>query len=140
MNKPLILALTLMMSGRMMTLAYIHRAGGGGPGDPPAVWLMPLVGDAVVGLTGLVVAWLIATRRGLGVWVAAIVWNAAAIWDALSAWLIHLTAPWPEFFMIELMGSAMFFIASAMHAALIWLLLRPGARRPFLGGGTYSAG
>lgn len=104
-----------------MTLAFIHRAGGGMPGDPPASWLMPLIGDAVVGVTGLVVAWLIATRRGLGIWTTVIVWNSIGIWDALSAFIIQSTDPWPEFFMLRLIGPSMFFMAAAMHLANIYL-------------------
>ena len=114
MHKALITGLTLMMSGRAMTLAYIHRAGGDNPGDPPSAWLMPLVGDAVVGLAGLVIAYLIATRRGLAVWTAAIAWNVIGIWDAMSAFVIHNTNPWPEFFMVQIFGGSMFFLASEM--------------------------
>ena len=65
MQKTLILILTLMLTGRAMTVAFIHRAGGNAMGGPPIVWLMPLIGDAVVGLSGLVVAYLIWTCRGL---------------------------------------------------------------------------
>ena len=41
MYKNIMLLLTLMLTGRAMTLAFIHRAGGTNPGDPPVVWLMP---------------------------------------------------------------------------------------------------
>jgi hypothetical protein len=92
MQKTIILALTLMLTGRAMILAFIHRAGGGGVGDPPLAWLMPLIGDSVVGLSGLGVAYLIWTRRGLAIWTLVVVWNAIAIWDAMSAYIIHLSA------------------------------------------------
>ena len=128
MQKTLILILTLMLTGRAMTLAFIHRAGGDAIGDPPLVWLMPLIGDAVVGLSGLVVAYLIWTRRGLAVWTAIVVWNAIAIWDAMSAFVIHLTAPWPEFFMVQMFGSSMFFMASAVHLVILVLILRDPLR------------
>ena len=97
MHKNLVFLLTLMLAGRAMTLAFIHRAGGENPGDPPAAWLMPLVGDAVIGLTGVLMAYLIMKRTGLFVWTAIITWNVVAIWDAMSAFIIHLTNPWPEF-------------------------------------------
>ena len=45
----ILVALVLMASGWAMTLAFIARAGDGGPGDPPDAWLMPLVGDAFIG-------------------------------------------------------------------------------------------
>lgn len=116
-----------------MTLAYIHRAGGLEPGDPPAAWLMPLLGDAVIGLSGLLIIYLIVSRRGMFVWTAVIVWNAIAIWDAMSAFIIHLTNPWPEFFMIQIFGPFMFFAASAMHLAAIYLASRKSLRGELLG-------
>ena len=133
MKQKLVLMLTLMLSGRAMTLAFISRAGGSNPGDPPAAWLMPLVGDALIGISGLLIAFLIAKRTGLWVWTAIIVWNAIGIWDALSAYVIHTTNPWPEFFMIELFGPSMFFAASSMHLAIIYLVSRPDLRERFLG-------
>ncbi|GEM_PF-2280483 len=133
MNQRIILFLTLMLSGRAMTLAFIHRVGGGMPGDPPPAWLMPLVGDAIIGVTGLWVAYLIWKKTGMWVWTAVIVWNSLAIWDALSAFTINATNPWPEFFMIKLMGSSMFFAASAMHLAIIILASRKEVRRQLLG-------
>ena len=133
MHQKLILLLTVMLSGRAMTLAFIHRAGGTLPGDPPAAWLMPLVGDAIIGITGLFIAYLILKKTGLWVWTAIIVWNSIAIWDALSAYIIHMTNPWPEFFMIKLVGSSMFFAASAMHLAILVLACRSDARKHFIG-------
>jgi len=121
----LILVLTLMLSGRAMTLMFIHRAGGGAEGDPPWPWLMPLIGDAVVGLSGLFMAYLVLKRTGLAVWTLLVTWNAIGIWDALSAYILSVTAPWPEFFMLQIFGSMMFFAASAMHLILIYLLSRP---------------
>ncbi|VAX08654.1 hypothetical protein MNBD_GAMMA25-883 [hydrothermal vent metagenome] len=98
MQKKLILILVLMLSGRAMTLAFIHRVGGAMPGDPPAAWLMPLIGDAIIGLSALLIALLVLKKTGLWVWVTIITWNAIAIWDALAAYIIYLTNPWPEFF------------------------------------------
>jgi len=84
MKNTLMFVLTLMMCGRMMTLAYIHRAGGSAVGDPPAAWLMPLIGDAVIGISGLVVAYIILRKTGLWAWTAIVTWNVVAIWDAIS--------------------------------------------------------
>lgn len=124
MNKILMVMLTLMLSGRAMTLAYIHRAGGANPGDPPAAWLMPLIGDAVIGLSGLVCVYLLLKHRGLWVWTFVVTWNVVAIWDAMSALIVQHTHPWPEFFMIQIFGHSMFFIASAMHLINLYLLTR----------------
>ena len=129
----LIGVLTLMMAGRMMTLAFLHRAGRGLDGDPPAAWLMPLIGDAVIGVTALVVAWLVWTKRGLLVWAGIIAWNVAGAWDALSAYIVSATAPWPKFFMLQVFGSSMFFMAAAMHVVILWLITRPQMQAHFIG-------
>lgn len=133
MKQKLALILTLMLCGRAMTLAFISRAGGTAPGDPPAAWLMPLLGDAVIGITGLFIAYLIVSRRGQWVWTSVIVWNAVAIWDALAAFVIHTTNPWPEFFMIRLLGPSMFFAAAAMHLAVIYLVSRADLKQRLFG-------
>lgn len=133
MQKIILMILTLMLSGRAMTLAFIHRAGAGGVGDPPAAWLMPLIGDAVIGITGLVMVYLILRGNSLWAWTALVVWNVVAIWDALSAYIVHLTNPWPEFFMIKIVGASMFFLAAAIHATNLTLLARCEVRREFIG-------
>lgn len=135
MQKSIILILTLMLTGRAMTLAFIHRAGGDEVGDPPIAWLMPLLGDAIVGLSGVAIAYLIWRRQGLFVWTSIVVWNVVAIWDALSAYIIHLTVPWPEFFMVQLFGASMFFAASGMHAAILILVCSEPLRSALLSEG-----
>jgi len=131
-KQKIVLILTLMLVWRAMTLAFITRAGGANPGDPPPAWLMPLLGDAVIGITGLLIAYLIVKKTGLWVWTAIIVWNAVAIWDALSAFIINTTNPWPEFFMLQTFGASMFFAASAMHLAVIVLVSQPDLRVRYL--------
>ena len=131
MQRNIMFVLTLMLSGRAMTLAFIHRAGGTMPGDPPSAWLMPLLGDAVIGVTGLFVALIMLKKTSQWAWLTIVVWNCVAIWDALSAYVIHLTNPWPDFFMIEIMGPAMFFAASAMHLIILVLAFRPEVRSQF---------
>lgn len=59
MKLKLLVVPTVMAAGRAMTLVFIGRARDGGAGDPPDVWLMPLFGDAVIGLAAIVVALLI---------------------------------------------------------------------------------
>lgn len=119
------MALTLMAAGRAMTLVYISRAGDGGPGDPPDAWLMPLIGDAVIGLAALVVAVLIWKRPNPSTWVIAVVWSAIGAFDAIAAFVVDVSAPWPEFFMLEIFGRPMFFAAASMHIAIIYLLSKP---------------
>lgn len=133
MERTMMLILTLLLAGRAMTLAFISRAGSALPGDPPAAWLMPLLGDAIIGVSALVIAFLILRKRGLWVWTAIIVWNVVAIWDALSAYIVHLINPWPEFFMLQMVGPSMFFAASAIHLVIILLATRPKVRTQLLG-------
>ena len=135
MKKNLLLLLTLVLCGRAMTLAYIARAGGANPGDPPAAWLMPLIGDAVIGVTGLWIAYLMVKKTGLWVWTTIVIWNAVAIWDALSAFIVHKTVPWPGFFMTEIFGSPMFFAAALMHLAIVVLLNQREIKSHYLAGG-----
>ena len=65
MKQKVILILTPLLCGRAMTLAFIGRAGGSNPGDPPTAWLMHLVGDAVIGIAGLFIVFLILKKTGL---------------------------------------------------------------------------
>ncbi|MDA0812873.1 MAG: hypothetical protein O3C21_10865 [Verrucomicrobia bacterium] len=132
MKKKIVLILTLMLCGRAMTLAFIARAGGTGPGDPPLVWLMPLLGDAVIGISGLLIAYLVLKKTGLWVWTAIIVWNAVATWDALSAYVIQTTAPWPDFFMLRIFGTSMFFAAALMHLVIIYLVSQKDQRAKYM--------
>lgn len=124
-------ALTALSAGRAMTLPYISRAGDGGAGDPPEAWLMPLLGDALIGVTAVAVAVLLVARQTPTVWTAAIAWNAVAAFDALAAYVIETTAPWPSFFMLEAVGRPMFFAAAAIHAAIIGLLMTDDVKQRF---------
>lgn len=133
MKMKLILIMTLMMSGRAMTLAFIHRAGGNLSGDPPAAWLLPLIGDAVIGISALWIAYLLLKQRGLWVWTSIVVWNALSIWDSLSAYVVNASNPWPEFFMLQTFGSSMFFVAAAMNFVILYQLSQPEIRNSILG-------
>lgn len=126
-----VLALTLMAAGRAMTLAFIGRAGDGGPSDPPDAWLMPLIGDAFIGLAAIGVALLVWRRRTPTTWLIAVVWSALGAFDALAAFIVELSVPWPEFFMLEIFGRTMFFAAFALHTIIIVLLSRPHVRSAF---------
>ncbi|MEN8041044.1 MAG: hypothetical protein ABFR95_06030 [Actinomycetota bacterium] len=129
-----LLIITLILAGRAMTVAFIADAGSGVAGDPPAAWLMPLLGDAVIGLSAFVVAYLILRGRGLSAWTMIVTWNVIGIWDALSAYVIHVSVPWPEFFMIEVFGASMFFAASAMHLINLFLVTHRELRNHYLNG------
>ena len=131
MYRKIAVVLTVMAAGRAMTIPFIARAGDGGPQDPPEVWLMPLVADAAIGVTALVVAALLWRRPNPTTWAIAIAWSAIGAFDAIAAFIIESTAPWPEFFMLELFGRSMFLAATALHVAIIYLLTRPESRSEF---------
>ena len=122
MRLKIVIALTLMAAGRAMTLPFIGRAGDGGPGDPPDAWLMPLIADAAIGIAAVGVVLLIWKRPTPATWVIAVTWSAIGAFDALAAFVVETSAPWPDFFMLEIFGRSMFFAAGAMHAAIIALL------------------
>ena len=124
----ILIVLTLLASGRAMTLAFLHRVGDGGPGDPPDAWLMPLVGDAIVGVSALVVAWLLWRWPSPATWLVAVVWTVVAAFDAFAAWLVEISVPWADFFMLELLGRVMFPAAIALHIVILVLLLQPQIR------------
>lgn len=73
MQRKVICVLILLLSGRAMTIPFIAQAGGDMPGDPPAAWTMPLIGDAIIGISALWIAFLIMKRSGLWVWTTIIV-------------------------------------------------------------------
>ncbi len=131
MSRKIALVLIVMASGRAMTIPFIHRAGDGGAGDPPDAWLMPLVGDAAIGLAALVIAYLVLRMPSPGTWAATIAWSAIGAFDAIAALLVEISAPWPEFFMLELIGRPMFFAAVVLHVAIIVLVSRPDALEEF---------
>lgn len=125
MRLKILYVLIALATGRAMTLAFITRAGDGGVGDPPGPWLMPLVGDAVVGLTAAAVVVAIWKRPTPATWVVAVVWSAVGAFDAVAAFIVQTSAPWPDFFMIEIFGPSMFFAATALHLVIIHLLSQP---------------
>jgi hypothetical protein len=128
----LVIALTIMAAGRAMTIPFIGRAGDGGAGDPPDAWLMPLIGDAAIGLAAVAVAALLWWRPSPTSWLIAIVWSAIGAFDAIAAFIVDTTSPWPDFFMLQLFGRPMFFAAAAMHILIIYLLFRPAAQQEYL--------
>ena len=130
-HRKVLLGLTLMLAGRAMTLWFLGDVGSALEGAPPNAWLSPLVGDAVIGVSALVIAGLIVRGRGLLAWTLIVTWNAVAIWDALAAYLVHVSVPWPSFFMVQLFGSSMFFMATAMHLLCLGLIARKEVRLDF---------
>lgn len=122
------IGLVLAATGRAMTLAFISRVGDGGAGDPPGAWLMPLLGDAAIGLAAPIVGFLLWKRPSPVTWLIAIVWSAVAVFDAIAALVVEISSPWPEFFMLQTFGRSMFALAVGLHIAAVTLLFRTDAR------------
>ncbi len=93
MKLKVVLVLTALAVGRAMTIPFIARAGGNGAGDPPKAWLMPLLGDAVVGIAALAVVWLLLSRPTPGAWTAAVIFHSIAAFDAVTAYVVDVSAP-----------------------------------------------
>lgn len=127
----LLRVLIALSIGRAMTVPFIHRAGDGGAGDPPAAWLMPLIGDAVIGISGIAVLYLVLRVSRPFAWTVAVAWSAVAAFDAVAAYVVDVQSPWPEFFMLEVFGRSMFFAAAVMHIVIISLLLRTDVQQFF---------
>lgn len=131
--KKALAALTLLMAMRMMTVAHVAAAGSGLPGAPPAPWLLPLLGDAVIGLTAIPVALLAWKGRGLLAWTAVVVWNALAAWDSISAFLVNHASPWNDFDLLRAFGPSMFFVSAAVNLVMLAGVAAPRLRAEFLG-------
>lgn len=129
--RKLLIILILMASGRAMTLAFVGRVGAGGVGDPPSAWLMPLVGDAFIGLSALLVAYLVLLRPTPASWTVAVIWTSLGAFDAAAAFLVEVSVPWPEFFMLEIFGRGMFLAAIGLHLGVLALLMRSEIRAGF---------
>ncbi len=131
MSRKIALVFIIMTIGRAMTIPYIHRAGDGGLGDPPEAWLIPLIGDAAIGIAAIVIAFLVWRTPSPATWAATIAWSAIGAFDAVAAFIVEVSTPWPEFFMIELIGRPMFFAAVLLHVAIIILVSRKDALEDF---------
>ncbi len=134
----ILIILTVLSIGRAMTLPFITRAGDGGPGDPPSAWLMPLLADATIGIAAIAVVVALVRGRTPAVWAGAIAFHAIAAFDALAALLVEVQTPWPDFFMIQAFGRAMFIGAAAMHLVALVLLGSAEVRSRFAVLGTES--
>lgn len=72
-----------------LTVIHVYRVAALGlvltalEGGVPPVFIIPGVGDFLAGITAPIIAFLLWRRRGLRVWLAAIVWHALALSDLL---------------------------------------------------------
>jgi hypothetical protein len=92
---------------------------------------MPLVGDAFIGLSALLVAYLVLLRPTPASWTVAVIWTSLGAFDAAAALLVEVSVPWPEFFMLEIFGRGMFLAAIGLHLGVLALLMWPEIRAGF---------
>jgi len=99
-----------------------------------AAWLFPAFVDIFVGVTAPIVAYALWRRRGLAVWVTAIVWFAISISDHLDALTTGFTSTLPSLFPKELAAVVGFqLFAVVVDALAIACLAREGTRSLYLG-------
>ena len=103
-------------------------------GREAAAWLFPSLVDIVVGVTAPFVAYALWRRRGLGVWVAAIVWFAISISDHLDALTTAFVSTIPPMFPQDRASVAAFLLFGVITEALaiVWLT-RDRTRSRYLG-------
>ena len=103
-------------------------------GREAAAWLFPSLVDIFVGLTAPFVAYALLRRRGLGVWVTAIVWFTISISDHLDALTTAFVSTIPPLFPQDRTSVAAFLLFGVVTEALaiVWLT-RDGTRSRYLG-------
>jgi hypothetical protein len=100
----------------------------------PAAWLFPAFVDIFVGVTAPFVAYALWKRRGLGVWVTAIVWFTISISDHLDALTAAYISTIPQLFPQDRVAVAVFLLFGVITEglAILWLT-RQGTRSFYLG-------
>ena len=88
-----------------------------------AAWLFPSLVDVFVGVTAPFVAYALWKRRGLGVWVTAIVWFTISITDHLDALTAAAASTIPSMFPQDLSSVAAFLLFGVITEtlAIVWL-------------------
>jgi len=81
--KTIIIIITAVMTIRVAAIMFLPEAAR--PESPLVSFLIPFLGDTIVGLTAPIIAVLLWKWNTLGAWTAAIAWHTLAIWDSASA-------------------------------------------------------
>ena len=95
-------------------------------GDSPASGFIPSLGDSSIGLTAPIIVFLLWTKQGPAVWLAALVFNVLGTWDNVTAQI--------QFAVVEEnpAGSIVFLpmnLVLALHVINFYLLSRLDVRR-----------
>ena len=82
----------LVQMGRITAFSIVQSVIAG---NDSAAWLYPALVDMFIGITAPFVAFALWRRRGLAVWVTALVWFTISIFDHLDGMTAALTTPVP---------------------------------------------
>ena len=129
----LIVVLSAIMVYRISTLNAIQFLGS----EAPLGWVVPFTGDAFMGITALIVAYLLLKKRGLAVWTIGVTWQIVGIKDYISGIMLSFVDPitgpifpgpeFPTFVMILFLT-----IGMLIQISVIYLLSRPNVRQFYL--------
>ena len=85
-----IVTITALMVYRAGVAAFLPRLG---DDDTSWAWIVPWVGDTLIGLTAPIVAYLLWTRRGALIWGLGLAWTFWGAWDYLSGIMVNIVEP-----------------------------------------------
>lgn len=107
-------AITAIQAWRVSAISYLMKVGD----SVPVIWSIPFKGDSFIGITALIVAFLLARRRGLNIWMIGIIWQVIGLVDLYVAMETQLLAP---------LGQAPYLVVPAgiaMHFTALYLLIK----------------
>jgi len=86
----LVIIITGLMFHRAMAFKMLSEVGK----TIPLPWSIPMYGDAFIGFSAIIIAFILWKFRGLGIWTIGIVWHAIGIKDYLAGLNAHAISPW----------------------------------------------
>lgn len=120
-----VIGLTGLMVYRAIAAVGLTDLGDG----TPDFWIVALTGDAFIGVTAPIVAFLLWKRRGLAIWTIAIAWHVTGI-KVFLAGSQFLAVDIPDRATVAMLAP-IFGVGIAFHLLTIYLLIR--FRRHYLG-------
>ncbi len=126
--KPIIIILTAVMTFRVFAIMFLPEAASG-PGSPLVSWFIPILGDAIIGITAPIVAVVLWKWNTLGAWTLAVVWQTLAIWDSATAAALEVIAGGGPF---EGAGVGPFIAVTLVGLVNLYLLSLPSVRHYYI--------
>ena len=116
------------MTIRIVALTLLPQVGSS-PVSSPISWIIPFLGDSIVGLTAPILAVLLWWKKGLAVWTTGIVWTVFGTWDLFTGLILENVNPWLN---NPLGGSTRFIPFFVLSFLNLYLLSRSDVRHYFL--------